>query len=39
MAKELSGTNVRLIKDHCFWTAGYSGHSAYRDLGLAILLL
>jgi hypothetical protein len=28
-----------LLKDHCFWTADYSGHSAYRGQALAILLL
>ena len=28
-----------LDKDHCFWTAGYSGHTAYCGLALAILLL
>ena len=30
--------DFRLTKDHCFWTADYSGHSAYCGLALAILL-
>ena len=30
---------IGLIMDHCFWTADYSGQSAYCGLALAFLLL
>ena len=39
LAYHQSTLGYYLGKDHRFWTAGYSGHSAYRGLAMAILLL